>query len=115
MKVSFNGINESIATFYAAQGVVPGEPVKLVDSGKVGTCAANDKFIGIALNVTEDRFASVLLKGYVTFTYTGSVVPTLGKTKLLADGLGSIKGSATGDEYIAIELATTAKTIGLLI
>ena len=103
MKVSFEGINENVVTFYAAENVTPGNPVKFVENGKVGACADSDPFIGVAVNVTEDSFASVLMREYVTLTYSGTTAPGFGRTKFLADNAGGIKVSTSGNEYIVVE------------
>ena len=45
-RVSFEGIGEVMATFYAGEGVKGGQVVKLGGDGEVAPCAAGERFFG---------------------------------------------------------------------
>ena len=48
-RVSFEGIGEVMATFYAGEGVKGGQVVKLGGDGEVAPCAAGERFFGVAV------------------------------------------------------------------
>ena len=113
MTTNFNGFDEKVLTFECDTEISAGTPVKSSANGKVSVCAAGDRFIGIALG-TRGGYASVLVGGYITLSYT-STAPTTNYTKLVADGNGGVKVDATnGTEVIAISVDTTEKTIGFI-
>lgn len=113
MTTKFNGFDEKVLTFECDTEINAGTPVKISANGKVSVCAAGDRFIGIALG-TRGGYASVLVGGYITLSYT-STAPTTNYTKLVADGNGGVKVDATnGTEVIAICVDTTEKTIGFI-
>ena len=113
MTTNFNGFNEKVFTFECDTEINAGTPVKLTANGKVGVCAAGDRFIGICLG-SRGGYASVLVEGYVTLHYTGTA-PTVNHAKLVADGNGGVKVDATnGSEVVAVDVDTTEKTIGFI-
>ena len=113
MTTNFNGFNEKVLTFECDTEINAGTPVKLTANGKVGVCAAGDRFVGIALG-SRGGYASVLVEGYVTLHYTGTA-PTVNHTKLVADGNGGVKvDAANGSEVVAVDVDTTEKTIGFI-
>ena len=137
MTVSFEGMGESIATFYntstEANRASAGLPVKMSGNGEVSKCADGDGFIGACLS-GDDDFVSVRTGGYVRMTYSGAA-PTVGYCRLAANGDGGVKldaGSAvtvtvsgtaydttgktySGGEYLVLEVDTTAHTVGFII
>ena len=113
MNVSFKGIGEMAVTFKTTGTVKIGDPVKLSANGTVTACSEDDRFCGIVLFTSGDGFATVQLKGYTVAEYSGSA-PSVGFGYLLADGDGGVAVDAdkTGDEYLIIEVDTTAGTVG---
>lgn len=99
-KVSFEGIGEMVATFYAQEGVAAGEVVKISGDSTVGACADGDRFCGVAVNV-KDGCAGVQVKGFAKVSCADSAV-TVGYVKLGADGNGGVKKAADGEEYLVI-------------
>ncbi len=95
MKVSFEGIGESVVTFYNSKSNAAEvcAPVKMSGSGEVAKCAAGDRFFGVALT-SEGDFAAVQNGGYAEMAYTGSA-PAAGFAKLSANGSGGVKVDAT--------------------
>lgn len=106
-KVSFEGIGEMSATFYAQEGVKVGQVVKLSGADTVGPCAAGDRFCGVAESVREGC-AGVRLGGFVELACEDTGV-TVGYVKLAADGSGGVKkaaASAAGQEYLVVRVGS---------
>jgi hypothetical protein len=112
MKVSFEGIGDQFVTFYAADGTKAGQPVKISANGTVATCTETERFAGVAVHITEDGFATVQTKGYVTLTYSGDTAPVIGFGKLIADGTGGVKTDSNGGEFLIAEVDAIGKTVG---
>jgi hypothetical protein len=68
MKVSFEGIAETAATFYS-EGVSAGQPVKVTENSKVTPAGAGDGFVGVALSAGEE-YACVQIGGAATLPYS---------------------------------------------
>lgn len=113
MKVSFNGYDESVTTFEAADGVTAGCPVKMVGNGKVGPCTAKEAFCGIALSV-RNGFAAVQLKGfYGKLAFSGSDM-AVGAQKLGA-AANKVEVASAGRECLVVEVDNTASTCGIIL
>lgn len=110
MKVSFEGIGESVVTFYN-NGASAGYPVKMTGNGEVGACANGDRFFGVSLS-SEGDFAAIQTEGYVELPYSGAA-PAVGFSKLSANGSGGVKTDANGGEFLVIEVDTVNKVIGI--
>ena len=90
-RVSFEGIGEVMATFYAGEGVKGGQVVKLGGDGEVIPCGAGERFCGLAVS-GSDGYAGVQVAGFVTLT---------------ADGNGGVKKAGAGDqgqEYLVVSV-----------
>lgn len=99
-KVSFEGIGEMAATFYAEEGVKAGQVVKVSGDSTVAPCATGDRFWGVAVNASGGC-AGVQVKGFARVSCADSTV-TVGYVKLAADGNGGVKKATAGDEYMVI-------------
>ena len=95
-KVSFEGVGQVAATFYAEEGVKGGQVVKVSGDAAVGPCAAGDRFDGVALSAREG-FAGVQTGGFVSVKCADSAV-TVGFVSLTADGNGGVKKAGSGDK-----------------
>lgn len=95
-KVSFEGIGEVRATFYAGEGVKVGQVVKLSGDSAVSACAAGEKFFGVVTSV-NGGCAGVLVDGFAQVNCGDSTV-TVGEVSLTADGNGGVKKAGTGDK-----------------
>lgn len=95
-KVSFEGIGEVTATFYAQEGVKAGQVVKLTGDSTVGPCAAGEPFIGVAASV-RDGCASVQVAGFAQVPCADDTV-TVGRVTLTADGNGGVKKAGEADK-----------------
>jgi hypothetical protein len=115
VKVSFEGIGESVVTFYnnKALNASAGIPVKMSGNGEVCACADGDRFFGVSLACDSD-FAAVQTSGYIKLGYTGAA-PSVGFAKLAADGAGGVKSSGTGGEFLVVDIDTVNKTIGFML
>jgi hypothetical protein len=96
-KVSFEGIGEVVATFYAGEGVKAGQVVKIGGDSSVAPCAAGECFCGVATSV-KAGCAGVQVEGFAAVSCGDSSV-TVGKVALAADGNGGVKKTAGGQEY----------------
>lgn len=111
-KISFEGIGEVVATFGCAEGVDPGQVVKITADGTVGVCAAGNKICGVALS-SQDGYAAVQLGGLVKVPVSGEGV-TSGWCKLSADGSGGMKLDTTaGIEYLVVRTESDGAVICL--
>lgn len=116
MKVSFEGIGESVITFYndGENGAGAGVPVKMSGNGEISACGDGDRFFGISL-ANEGDFAAVQTGGYAELSYTGAA-PEVGFAKLAADGNGGVKTvSEGGGEFLVIETDTANKILGIML
>lgn len=114
MKVSFEGIGESVVTFYNSKTAAAGAgvPVKMSGNGEVSVCAEGERFFGVALACDPD-FAAIQMNGYVELGYTGTA-PAVGFAKLVSNGAGGVKTAETGREFLIVDVDTVSKTIGLM-
>lgn len=113
MAVSFQGFQETVATFAVSGKVTEGEPVKMAGNGMVSTCAAKDDFCGVALAV-RDGLATVQLGGYAVVEYTGTTAPTVGYQSLAADGSGGVQVQEGGRKLLVVEVFSDG-TVGLML
>lgn len=115
MKVSFEGIGESVVTFYNSKtsAAVAGAPIKMGGNGEVSACADGERFFGVALACDSD-FAAIQMGGYVELGFTGSA-PAVGYIKLVSNGAGGVKTAETGREFLVVDVDTVGKTIGLML
>lgn len=107
-KVSFEGIGEVLATFYADEGVTAGQMVKLSGDSRVAACTAGEAFCGVAVAV-KTGCAAVQVEGFVEVPCADGAV-TVGRIALTADGSGGVKkaGSGeTGTEVLVVSKDTT--------
>ncbi len=115
MKVSFEGIGESVVSFYnsATSAATAGAPVKISGNGEVSACADGNRFFGYALSCDTD-FAAVQTAGYIELGYTGTA-PAVGFVKLAANGTGGVKAAETGGEFLVVNVDTANKILGLML
>ena len=101
-KVSFGGIGEIAATFFAGEDVVPGQVVKISGNSTVDTCGDGEAFCGAALSC-ECGFAGVQVKGFLSLPYSGEA-PAVGAAVLAADGKGGVKTAQSGTACTVIHV-----------
>lgn len=111
MKVSFDGIGDSLITFMN-DGVKKGEVCKVSASGTVAPCAAGNDMDGMVI-FAEGEYAGVRMHGFVTAAYTGTA-PAVGRAILVANGTGGVKTADSGEKYIVVDKDTAAKTVTFL-
>lgn len=114
MSISFGGIGEMCVTFMAETSVKKGNPVKMSTDNTVTVCADGDRMIGVAVDVSDDGYATVQLSGYVTVGYTGTA-PTVGFTALAANGDGGVKVLSSGGEFLVLNVDTATNSVGIII
>lgn len=115
MKVSHEGIGESVVTFYNSteHPVADGEPVKMSANGEVAACESGDKFFGVCIACDTD-FTAVQTAGYVKLGYTGETAPVVGFVSLAADGNGGAAVNTAGRELLVIDVDATNASIGIM-
>ena len=96
-KVSFEGIGEVVATFYAGEGVKAGQVVKIGGDSSVAPCAAGECFCGVATSV-KAGCAGVQVEVKSPYSWRHSSEQG-GKVALAAEGTGGVKKAAGGQEY----------------
>jgi len=114
MRVSFEGMGEKAMTFLnsKASPAVSGKTVRVSASDTVAACADGERFAGFCIDA-DSELATVKAGGFVTAAYTGTA-PTVGYANLVSDAAGGVKLSATGGEYLIVEVSTAAKTVGFI-
>ena len=103
-KISFEGIGEMAATFYADEGVKMGQTVKVSGDSTVGPCAAGEKFCGVAVTQPRGGCVGVQVSGMAQVKCADGSV-TVGYVNLTADGNGGVKAAGSGDkgsEYLVV-------------
>ncbi|MCD7723310.1 MAG: hypothetical protein LUH82_05110 [Clostridiales bacterium] len=111
MNISFNGFENSVATFIA-DGATKGYPVALSDSNTV--VDADSEFIGVCVN-TSGQLAGVQLRGYVEISYSGEA-PAPGYSYLAADSNGGVMAADTGDvKRLIIKVDADNSIIGFIL
>ena len=101
-KVSFGGIGEVVATFYAGETVKAGQVVKMSGDSTVAACAAGGRLCGAALSC-ECGCAGVQVKGFLSLPYSGEA-PAVGAAVLAADGKGGVKTAQSGTACTVIHV-----------
>ncbi len=115
MKISFEGIGQTMATFATSATLTKGVPVKLSSNSTVAACSADDLFVGVTAGPDDGGAVNVILRGYVKCEYTGTA-PTVGAASLIAAGSGKVKIAESGGRAVTvIDVNTTDKTAGLFI
>ena len=117
MSVSFQGVGQVCATFLG-DGLSAGQVVKMSGRGTVGPCSSGDKFCGAAVHC-GDGACSVLVSGFVTVEYSGTV-PSVGWAELCADGSGGVrslteKDTGGGVRCLVVDTDTAEKTATILL
>jgi len=108
-KVSFGGIGEVVATFYAGETVTPGQVVKMDGDSTVAGCGDGEAFLGVALS-NECGCAGVQVRGFMTLPYSGTA-PAAGPATLAADGLGGVKTAGSGVTCTVVSVDGAAQQI----
>ncbi len=117
MKVSFEGIGESVITFYNNEesGAAAGVPVKMSGNGEISACGEGERFFGVSLACEED-FAAVQVGGYAELSYSGSETPAVGYARLEAVGAGGVRvAAANGGEFLVVDVDSANKIIGIML
>lgn len=112
MKVSFEGIGETMATFHS-EGATAGKCVKLAANKTVAVCADGERIAGISL-ADNAGFAAVQLGGVVTLPYTGTA-PAAGFAALAANAAGGVKAAEAGKEYLVLDVDTASMTVTFIL
>lgn len=113
MNISFNGYKENAATFLASGNVQKGMLVKMSDNKTVAPCSANDRFIGVCVDVRGD-YATVVTEGYVNLPAAKKI--TVGYQYLAASASDKVTtgtSGTTGREYLVID--SDATSVGFIL
>ena len=103
-KISFEGIGEMVATFYAGEGVKMGQIVKGSGDSTVGPCNPGETFCGVAATEPRGGCVGVQMSGMAQVKCADGGV-TVGYATLTADGNGGVKAAGSGDkgsEYLVV-------------
>lgn len=110
MNVAFTGTSELVLSFEAGLGLVENCPVVISQNNRVSAAGDDDVFVGV-FRKERCGIASVQLKGYVEFPYSGTD-PALGWSTLVADGDGGVKRAVDGLSCLVIYVDASTKTVG---
>lgn len=113
MSIKLNGISNNVITFKANGNVTVGIPVRPSSNYSVVACTANSTFLGVVVNKSND-LVGVQVSGYFELPYS-STTPSIGFSKLAADGKGGLLLDSTyGRECAIVYVDTATKTVGFL-
>lgn len=117
MKVSFEGIGETAATFEAQETglakVRPGEAVTLCGNGRVCACTAEgDIPVGLALSV-RCGYAAVQTGGYLKLPCAAGLKAGFGRVSMNADG--KLKADPKGREAVIVDVDESAGLCGVIL
>ena len=116
-QVSFEAVGGVTATFLCAEDVRAGDPVGMAENDTVEGCYAGLPPCGVALSVSGDGFAAVLLAGAAQLKYSGTT-PQVGWQNLCGDGDGGLRCAESGDQgraYRVLSVDTAGKTAVVLL
>lgn len=113
MNVYLNGFDRKEVTFNAGAGAAEGNTVNFLSKSTVGAVAADTNFCGVCALV-RNGLASVVLRGYVTVSYSGAA-PSLGYNKITANGAGGVKVSDSGRDILVADIDTANHTCGIVL
>ena len=113
MNAYLNGFDRKEVTFNAGVGASEGKTVKLLSKSTIGAAAAGADFLGVCVLI-RNGLASVVLRGYVTVSYTGTA-PVLGYNKLTADGAGGVKVNEDGRHILVADIDSVNGTCGIVL
>ncbi len=104
MKVSFEGIGETVATFEAetegSAAVVPGKAVVVCGNGKVSACTtAGAVPAGVALSL-RGGYAAVQVKGYVKLPCAAGM--EIGFQAVAMDSDGKLAAASSGGREVLV-------------
>ena len=114
MDISFEGIGQTIATFYCSDEIEYGTPVKLSGNAAVAACTEGDAFNGVAAAAADGGIVPVIMRGFIKLPYTGTA-PTAGTGVIAADGKGGVKTASAGRSLTIIDVDKTNSTVVLYI
>lgn len=95
-KVSFEGIGEVAATFYADGTVKAGQTVACGGDSTVKLCAAGNRFCGVAIGNSRGGCVGVQTGGFAQVKCADATV-TVGYMTLTGDGSGGVKKAGADD------------------
>ena len=110
-KVSFEGIGEVVASFYAEGALKSGQTVQSGGNSAVKLCPAGERFCGVAAGQSRMGCVAVQTGGFAQVS-CGDAAVTVGYVALVGDGNGGVKKAASGgsgQEYwvVAVDGAGT--------
>ena len=118
MKVAFNGLLDTTATFVAGSGVASGDLVEIGSNSEVTSAETGKAPIGLVAKLEADNCVAVQLKGYMEVEYSGNA-PSVGYASLTT-GSSSSKVKLAGEKDGAIDVLiltvdVTKKIVGFIL
>ena len=111
--IGYSGIGQDLAVTFKhstlKKGLDENKPCKMSANDTASICADGDRIKGIVGTIDRDVCA-VHLRGIFQLPYSGTA-PTVGFSKLVADGNGGVKVDASGDEFRVFRVDTTDSTV----
>lgn len=109
MKVGFDGLLRTEATFEAVNPLFEGTLIKVTGDG-VAAKSVGEKFSGIVTK-DENSFVSVQLKGYMEVPYEGTA-PTYGITQLKSGtNADTVQTAASGGVEVTVVYVDTENSV----
>ncbi len=113
MTISFEGINEQLITFEAAEGTRKGDLVAMSGSGAVAKAADGKAIVGV-VKTLRGSLAGVQISGYAKLASAESI--PVGFASLVSNGANALKaGGTAGRSCLILEAGSAGGTVGVLL
>ena len=97
MKVSFDGINNSIVTFLAPNKINIGDLVSLSDNNSIKKSSSDESFLGVCVSY-QNGLAGVQISGFASIKMKSISNLNFGRNYFVSDDDSSLKLSTTKNE-----------------
>lgn len=112
MTISFEGINEQLITFEAAEGTKKGDLVAMSVSGTIAKATDGKAIVGV-VKTLRGSLAGVQVRGYAKLA-SAEAIP-VGFASLVSNGANALKaGGTAGRSCLVVETGTAGGTVGVL-
>lgn len=118
MNISFDGINESVITFFGQGDIKPGDLVSVCQDDTVKKSVENSNFIGICISY-KCGIVAVQTTGFATIKVKNLSTTTYGRQYFVADEDATLKLSESTNPAATplnvISIDKTSSTVGVFL
>lgn len=117
MNLTFNGLDEAVATFSCPSPIQIGDVVTLTANGTVVKATADKDLVGTCVS-KSGTIVGIMLRGVAELGYNDTApatAPKLGLNTFVTDGANKVKAITTGRPCLALSVNTTTKKVTILL